>query len=114
MQQTEMSVGHLVAESHRTAVQHGWWDGARSAPEILCLIHSEISEALEEYRDGRDPREIRYSDEGKPEGFGIELADAVIRIADLCGYYGIDLSRLLQIKMEYNEGRPMRHGGKLA
>ena len=40
----------------------------------------------------------------------VELADAVIRIADLCGYLGIDLDTVISEKMAYNETRPFKHG----
>lgn len=46
----------------------------------------------------------------KPEGVAVELADAVIRIADLCGYLGIDLDTVISEKMAYNETRPFKHG----
>ena len=46
----------------------------------------------------------------KPEGVAVELADAVIRIADLCGHLGIDLDAVIRLKMTYNEGRPHKHG----
>lgn len=46
----------------------------------------------------------------KPEGVAVELADAVIRIADLCGYLGIDLDAVISEKMAYNETRPFKHG----
>jgi NTP pyrophosphatase (non-canonical NTP hydrolase) len=48
----------------------------------------------------------------KPEGFGIELADAIIRIMDLAEWLDIDLAEMIGIKAEYNKSRPMRHGGK--
>lgn len=48
----------------------------------------------------------------KPEGVAVELADAVIRIADLCGHLEIDLEEVIEIKMAYNEGRPYKHGKK--
>lgn len=104
----------LIAESHAISIEHGWWEDEdlkdnHVIPTKLALIHSEISEALEEYRSGR--LECRKS-EGKPEGFAIELADAVIRIADLCGRLGIDLDEAIRIKTEYNRSRPFRHGGK--
>ena len=47
---------------------------------------------------------------GKPDGFIVELADAVIRIADLCGQLGLDLTQALELKMNYNASRPFKHG----
>ena len=45
-----------------------------------------------------------------PEGVAVELADLVIRVADLCGFYGIDLEAVIRMKMEYNSTRPKMHG----
>lgn len=50
--------------------------------------------------------------DAKPEGFGIELADALIRICDLAERHSIDLEHLVQLKLDYNIGRPMMHGGR--
>ena len=52
------------------------------------------------------------SGNGKPEGVASELADTVIRIADMCGALGIDLEAAIVAKVAYNAGRPYRHGGK--
>ena len=99
---------------HETAVAHGWWDQPRAVLEALALVHAEISEAVEEYRiDNANLADVRRSDTGKPEGFGVELADAIIRILDLCEHLGIDMETLLTEKNEYNRTRPYRHG-KLA
>lgn len=123
------SITELIKEAHENAIEHGWWEEERSFGEQIALMHSELSEALEEYRDGRGFTEDYYEckedfcpypnrpcpDEcshGKPCGIPIELADAVIRIFDTCGKYGIDLERAIEIKMAYNKTRPYKHGGK--
>lgn len=98
--------------------------------EKLALIHEEISEALGEIRSGHEPGHVYYrmpnksvsesqirrtwdgAPEGKPEGFGVELADAVIRIADLAYLTGIDLPELILEKHEFNATRPYKHGRK--
>lgn len=99
----------------------------------IALVHSELSEALEEYRAGHGP-ELVYckgpmggtspypstdrmstNEEGtprKPEGVPSELADVVIRIADMAWLYGIDLEGAIKQKLEYNRTRGYRHGGK--
>ena len=107
-----MDINQMIEESHRRAVEHGWWETAedKSIPVKLALIHSEVSEALEEYR--RERMEIWSSDGGKPEGFPIELADIMIRVFDLAGALDIDLEAALRFKSNYNEARPYRHGGR--
>lgn len=50
----------------------------------------------------------------KPEGVPIELADAIIRMFDMCGYYKIDIEAAILEKMRYNDKRSYRHGGKRA
>lgn len=116
-----MTIEQLQEEIHRVAREHGWWadvgpegKNERAIPEKLCLIHSEISEALEEYRNLAVgvPVNFTYHKDKKPEGFAIELADAVIRILDLCGALDIDLALAIKVKMGYNATRPYKHGGK--
>jgi NTP pyrophosphatase (non-canonical NTP hydrolase) len=108
-----MNIANFVMEAHGIAEDHGFWDGDQppNIPEKLALIHSELSEALECMRDGIPlDRPYRDNKTGKPEGFAVELADAVIRIADLCGYLGIDLEYAIELKMSYNRTRPHKHG----
>lgn len=73
----------MMAEIHENAQKHGWWEEDRQYGEIIALIHSELSEALEEHRDSKP---LVYDGEnGKPEGCAVELIDAVIRILDYLG-----------------------------
>jgi NTP pyrophosphatase (non-canonical NTP hydrolase) len=105
----------IARACHQIAIYKGWWEDNKLTPvEIsaqLALIHSEVSEALEEVRSG--DLEMRIDDEThKPEGFPSELADVVIRVFDLCGGLGIDIADAVRKKMTYNETRTFRHGGK--
>lgn len=133
----QLNINDFAKEVHENAKAHGWWEEPRSFGEIIALCHSELSEALEEYRERR-PKVWRHCDldekivcgEGeyyhtvhcctscghrgeKPEGIAVELADCIIRILDYCGHEGIDIEEALRIKHEYNKGRPYRHGGKV-
>lgn len=106
-----MNLKELGIAAHETAVEKGWWENKdRNVPEMLALIHSEVSEALEAYRDNElQPK--AYSD-GKPIGMPSELADVIIRLVDLAHYLKIDLDLAVETKMAYNKTRPYRHGGK--
>lgn len=119
-------INELVKAAHENAKAKGWWDEERTFGEQIALMHSELSEALEEYRAGNKPNEIYVictCDGGgkvpscrnckKTEGIPIELADVIIRIFDTCGRYGIDLEEAINIKMAYNRTRPHKHGGKV-
>ena len=133
-----MNLNQWRNEIHKSAVEHGWWEEERSFGDIIALCHSELSESLEEYRNGKPNFYykclIDESDEccicepensgcgyqsdmcneksKKPEGIAIELADCIIRILDYCGKEGIDIEEAVRIKHEYNKTRPHRHGGK--
>lgn len=94
-------------EIHNNAVVHGWWDEPRSFAEVVALCHSELSEALEEDRQGNP---IVYVKNGKPEGIATEMIDCLIRILDWCGYAKVDVDEILTTKHEFNKSRPYKHG----
>lgn len=104
-----MELNELVKRAHETAVRHGFWEPAPEIGTSIALIHSELSEALEEARSGKQNLYFNAGSD-KPEGIAVELADAVIRIADLCGHLGIDLDDIVRRKMDYNDKRPHKHG----
>ncbi|MGG1643013.1 hypothetical protein ACIFQM_17480 [Paenibacillus sp. NRS-1782] len=107
-----MNIQDLVKKTHENAVNKGWYEEPRSFGDVIALAHAELSEALEDYRDGRGLREI-YFEGSKPCGIPVELADTLLRIFDFCGHVGIDLEGALAVKMAYNESRSYKHGGKV-
>lgn len=101
----------------------------------LMLIVSELSEALEADRRGKDARKLpdctaksllnRLGDSDLDEGIWKrffesyikdtiqdEIADAILRIMDLCGRYDIDIDTHVAIKSYYNSLRKPKHGKK--
>lgn len=112
----------LVRACHDASVAAGWWNanmtctsgdtalrhvqqntriGKALVAEKLCLIHSEISEGMEGHRKGLMDDKLPHR-----HMLEVELADAVIRIADLAGALGYDLGGAIAEKMAFNAVRP--------
>lgn len=97
----ETSVNQLVKLCHGLAKDAGWHNKEREVGTLLCLVHSEISEAMEGVRKNLMDDKLTHRDM-----FTVELADAVIRIFDMAGKYGLDLGGALVEKLEFNVSRP--------
>jgi len=104
------SIEEWQQEVHSIALSKGFDAGKRNIAESLCLIHSEVSEAMECWRDG--DMDLRYAADGsgKVEGFESEMADVVIRVMDLMEALDMSLERAMELKTDYNQRRPLLHG----
>ena len=98
----------VAQEVNHIAIEKGWWEGERNEGELIALMHSELSEALEAIRNGNPP------DDKIPEFTGVEaeLADVIIRIMDMAAAKGYRVGEAVVAKINYNKTRPYKHGGK--
>lgn len=98
----------LAKEVNQVAIEKGWWKGERNEGELICLMHSELSEALGALRHGNPP------DDHIPEFAGVEaeLADVVIRIMDFAAAKGYRVGEAVEAKIAYDKDREHMHGGK--
>lgn len=137
----EGSISEFQEHVHANAINKGWWDGqgiALSPDSVLAKIMltvTELAEAVELVREPDfDPHAVFFkhmedggekripfvhwqkyrADMPKPEGFGTEIGDAIIRLMDLAGAMGVNLEERMREKHAYNLTRPSRHGGKRA
>lgn len=101
------ALNELSMEFFRRNIEAGWWkldeNGEvipRNIGELLCLVHSEISEAMEGIRKDLDDDKLPHR-----KMFEVELADALIRIFDIAGAYNLDLAGAVYEKGEYNKVR---------
>jgi NTP pyrophosphatase (non-canonical NTP hydrolase) len=105
------SIEQMSDEVWEWAHSKGWEpDPKRTFGDQMALIHSEVSEALEAYRDiGLKPR---TGEGGKPDDVASEFADILIRLLHYSRCHNIDLELEFRRKMRYNWGRAYRHGGR--
>jgi NTP pyrophosphatase (non-canonical NTP hydrolase) len=108
-----VTIQEFQARCLSNAQRLGWNDREVPIPEMIALIHSEVSEALEAFRDPSQPLSW-VDDHGKPQGVASEFADIMIRVGHYAEKLGINLTEEIDKKLTYNLTRGYRHGGKLA
>lgn len=93
-----MHISQMSAEVHKTAKEKGFWkNNDRNFLEALMLVVSELGECCEAYRQN-DWNKVAE-----------ELADTMIRVADLAEGFNINIEGEIVEKMEINKKRPFKH-----
>ena len=120
----DMTIDQVAQECYERAEANGWHHDFADISDLgfvrewignkLMLVVSELTEAQDELRNGHSVDGVYYGEDGKPEGFPVEMADALIRIFDLLGVLGLTatVSDRIQEKLDFNDSRGVRHGGK--
>ena len=90
-----MQINEICARQYDWVERMGWHN--KTVLEALALIASEVGEAVNECRG-----------DAPTEAFGEELADILLRVADLAQWQGIDLGAQVARKMAINEERGTR------
>ncbi|MES2382626.1 MAG: hypothetical protein V4538_16375 [Bacteroidota bacterium] len=131
-------INELSHQIYANAKSKGFFEEEKNTGEMLCLIHSEISEALNADNENKycdlagfferlNQISFSYNDgttKIKEEDFIIlfesrikntfedEIADSLMRLMSLAAYRGINIEQHIQLKMRYNLTRPYKHGKK--
>ena len=122
MTKNKVSLNELSKSIHKDVIERGFYDDPRQIGTLLMLVVSELSEALEADRKSKHCSVVEYA--LTPEGeldvekfkekvkdtFEDEIADAFIRLFDLCGYLNIDIEKHIALKLAYNRTRGYKHG----
>jgi NTP pyrophosphatase (non-canonical NTP hydrolase) len=118
-----MRIKELCEQANKDAKNKGFWEEKRDIGTLLMLVVSELAEALEADRkygiikpDMKDIECLKDENDfvlsfekNVKDTFGDELADAMIRIADVSEGYGIDLEKHIRLKLKYNRTRKYKH-----
>lgn len=121
-------INELAKEVHQNAKNHGFFDSEKNIGEMLALIHSEVSEALECDRKDKYFKklqlplinyeqlpdltfQVQFANDVK-DTFEDELADIMIRVMDLAAFKGVNLEAHIKAKMRFNSLREHKHGKK--
>jgi len=120
-----MTLNDKSKEIHEYAKHKGFGDMPRETGTLLMLIVSELSEAMEADRKVKYAQEEAFErglhvggnwkacfEEYIKDTFEDEIADAFIRLLDLCGARNINIDYFIEQKLKYNQTREYRHGKK--
>ena len=101
------AINEVAALCYNGSAKSGWWTNLetgepleRNRGEMMCLMHSEISEAMEGMRKNLMDEHLPHR---KMEE--VEMADVIVRVGDYCGGFSLDLGGALIEKLEYNAHR---------
>jgi NTP pyrophosphatase (non-canonical NTP hydrolase) len=114
-------INRLKEAAHEAAKAKGFHGSEVNTETVAYLIanlHGEVNELWEAYRKGELDIESEKAEEMRARGLKPltfaeeEIADILIYLMDIAGLLDVDVENAVATKMEFNTGRPWRHGDK--
>jgi len=102
-----MEIQKLMDDAYELAIEKGFYNGDERPIELLAMIHTEVSEAINIYR------KKGMKDYSSMESLPTELADVILRTLTFCRHFNIDIENSLIKKMEYNKKRVWQNVHKI-
>jgi len=109
--QKNETITHWIEKISSNSSKKGWYKDDKDFVEFLMSLNSELTGAFELFKKSHSAKEVEICAAGYPVGVPAHLAEIVVKIFDICGYYKIDLETIIIMNNEFKKTLPYRRNG---